>query len=131
MSTKSARIIGGAAAGVYWVAGAANGPMGKSTMEQSTAAQPRGDVYHLSYRWVIDGPIDVVYYFVSHGRTYPEWFPVFRDAQSDDAEVRIGARVRYHVKALLPYHLYWEVRLTQLGPPPLGETARTAPRGSW
>ena len=99
-------------------------------MGDSTTAQLRGDVYHLGYRWVIDGPIDVVYHFVSHGRTYPEWFPVFRDAQSDDDEVRIGARVRYHVKALLPYHLYWDVTLTRLEPPHLVETDTTVSLGN-
>ena len=68
---------------------------------------------------------------MSHGRTYPEWFPVFRDAQSDDDEVRIGARDRYHVKALLPYHLYWDVTLTRLEPPHLVETDTTVALGSW
>jgi uncharacterized protein YndB with AHSA1/START domain len=91
-------------------------------MGSPSAAGFRGDVYHLGYRWVIDGPIDTVFYFVSHGRTYPEWFPVFRDAQSDDGEVRVGARIRYHVKALLPYHLYWDVAVTRLEPPHLVET---------
>jgi uncharacterized protein YndB with AHSA1/START domain len=90
-----------------------------------------GDVYHLGYRWNIDGPIDTVFHFVSHGRTYPEWFPVFRDARSEDDEVRVGARVRYHVKALLPYHLYWDVRLTRLEPPHLVETDTTVTLGSW
>jgi hypothetical protein len=41
-----------------------------------------------------------LYHFLSHGRAYPEWWPVLRDAQSDAYEVTVGARVRYHVKAL-------------------------------
>ncbi|HEY7067638.1 MAG TPA: SRPBCC family protein [Chloroflexota bacterium] len=85
----------------------------------------RGDVYRLGYRWLIDGPIETVYHFVSHGRTYPEWFPVFLDAQGDDGEVRVGASIRYHVKALLPYHLHWDVRVTRLEPPHLVETNTT------
>ncbi len=100
-------------------------------MSRDSTARSQGDVYHLGYRWLISRPIDVVYYFVSHGRTYPEWFPVFRDAQSDDDEVRVGARVRYHVKALLPYHLYWDVTLTRLEPPHLVETATTVSLGGW
>lgn len=73
----------------------------------------------------------VVYQFVSHGRTYPEWFPVFRDARSDDAEVRLGARMRYHVTALLPYHLYWDVTLTRLEPPHVVETDTSVALGGW
>ena len=84
-----------------------------------------GDVYHLGYRWLIEGPIETVYHFVSHGRTYPEWFPVFLDAQSDDDEVRVGSRMRYHVKALLPYHLYWDVTVSRRDPPRLVETDTT------
>jgi uncharacterized protein YndB with AHSA1/START domain len=98
---------------------------------RSGARAASGDVYHLGYRWVIDGPIDLVYHFVSHGRTYPEWFPVFRDARSDDDEVRVGANVRYHVKALLPYHLYWDVTVTRLEPPHLVETDTTVALGGW
>lgn len=94
-------------------------------MGEQRKSAARGDVYRLGYRWLIDGPIETVYYFVSHGRTYPEWFPVFLDAQSDDDEVQVGARVRYHVKALLPYHLYWDVRVTRLEPPYLVETDTT------
>ena len=90
-----------------------------------------GDVYRLGYRWLIHGPIDTVYHFVSHGRTYPEWFPVFLDAQSDDDEVRVGANVHYHVKALLPYHLYWDVTIRRLEPPRLVETDTTVGLGGW
>jgi uncharacterized protein YndB with AHSA1/START domain len=93
------------------------------------AGSGSGDVYHLGYRWLIDGPIETVYHFVTHGRTYPEWFPVFLDAQSDDDEVRVGANVRYHVKALLPYHLYWDVTVARLEPPHLVETDTTVALG--
>ena len=95
------------------------------------AAPASGDVYHLGYRWRIDGPVETVYHFISHGRTYPEWFPVFREARSDDDAVRVGARVRYHVKAVLPYHLYWDVRVTRLEPPHLVETNTTVSLGGW
>jgi uncharacterized protein YndB with AHSA1/START domain len=88
-----------------------------------------GDVYHLGYRSRIEGPIETVWYFVSHGRTYPEWFPVFRDAQSDDQEVRVGSRIRYHVKALLPYDLVWDVTVSRLEPPHLIQTDTTVVLG--
>lgn len=97
----------------------------------SGSSAAAGQVYRLGYRWLIEGPIDVVWHYVSHGRTYPEWFPVFLDARSDDDEVRVGARVRYHVKALLPYHLYWDVRVAQLEPPHLIETDTTVALGGW
>ena len=82
-----------------------------------------GDVYRLGYRWLIEGPIETVYYYVSHGRTYPEWWSVFRDAESTDDAAAVGSRIRYHVKALLPYHLYWDVTVTHLEPPHLIQTA--------
>src|SRR5687767_8667569 len=88
-----------------------------------------GDVYHLGYRWRIEGLIETVWYFVSHGRTYPEWFPVFREAHSDDQEVRVGSRIRYHVKALLPYDLLWDVTVSRLEPPHLIQTDTTVVLG--
>jgi hypothetical protein len=56
---------------------------------------------------------------------------VFLDAQSADDEVRVGAHVRYHVKAMLPYHLYWDVTLTRLEAPHLVETDTTVSLGNW
>lgn len=113
-----------------------------------------GDVYSLSYRWRLRGPLDtrfgcagapgahlagcqqpggpieIVYYYLAHGRTFPEWWSVFRDAASDSPDVTVGARIRYHVKATLPYHLYWDVTLRRLEPPYLIETETEVALGS-
>jgi hypothetical protein len=80
------------------------------------------DVYHLGYRWLIEGPIETVFHYISHGRTFPEWWPVFLDAEGEGDEVAVGARIRYHVKSLLPYHLYWDVTVSRLDAPYLLET---------
>lgn len=88
-------------------------------------AAPAGDIYRLGYLWRIAGPVDIVFHFLSHGRTFPDWWPVFLSAESDapaGAEATVGSRVRYHVKSSLPYHLYWDVTLTRLERPHLIET---------
>jgi hypothetical protein len=90
-----------------------------------------GDVYHLGYRWRIEGPIEIVWHFISHGRTFPEWWPVFLNAEGGDDEIAVGARIRYHVKAPLPYHLYWDVTISRLEPPYLLETDTRVSLGSW
>lgn len=91
---------------------------------QSYAA-PTGDAYRLGYRWRIAGPIETVFYYLSHGRTYPDWWPVFLSAEAEDGEPRVGSYVRYHVKSDLPYHLDWGVTLVELVEPTLIHTRTT------
>jgi uncharacterized protein YndB with AHSA1/START domain len=78
-----------------------------------------GDVYRLRYRWLINGPIDVVFDVLSHPRDYPTWWqPCFKSAESDD-EVAIGARSHLRVRARLPYELIWDTTVSELDRPSL------------
>lgn len=88
----------------------------------AAAASPAGDVYRLGHRWLIKGPIDIVFHLLSHGTTYPRWWaPCFRSAVTEDPEPTVGSRVRYRVRARLPYDLDWDVTVRRLEPPNLIE----------
>jgi uncharacterized protein YndB with AHSA1/START domain len=80
-----------------------------------------GDVYRLGHRWLINGPIDVVFDLLSHAGDYPTWWtPCFKSAEADD-EVAVGARSHLRVRARLPYELVWDITVTELDPPNLIE----------
>jgi len=84
---------------------------------RDSAATTTGDVYPLGYRWLIKGPIDVVFDLLSHACDYPTWWsPCFKSAESDD-EVVVGARSHLRVRSRLPYELVWDITLTELDPP--------------
>ena len=88
---------------------------------RSSAALTSGDVYRLGYRWLIRGPIDVVFDLLTHAKDYPTWWsPCFRSAESDD-EVAVGARSHLRVRARLPYELVWDITLTELDRPKVVE----------
>jgi uncharacterized protein YndB with AHSA1/START domain len=89
-----------------------------STQDSATAIS--GDVYRLGHRWLIKGPIDVVFDLLSDSRTYPTWWsPCFKSAESDDAEIAVGARSHLRVRSKLPYELVWDITLTEFDPPNL------------
>jgi uncharacterized protein YndB with AHSA1/START domain len=92
-------------------------------MDGATAAT-RGDEYRLGHRWLIKGPIDVVFDVLSHGDRFPEWWaPCFRTATTEDgAEPAVGNRIRYRVRARLPYDLDWDLIVRELEPPHTIET---------
>jgi uncharacterized protein YndB with AHSA1/START domain len=76
-----------------------------------------GDVYRLGYRWLIQGPIDVVFDLLSHAKDYPAWWqPCFKAAQADDV-VAVGARAHLRVRSRLPYELIWDITLVELDRP--------------
>ncbi len=104
--------------------------MDGATTDRDPAAAG-GDVYRLAHRWRIEGPIDTVYYYLTHGRTFPEWWPVFRDVQTDAGEVAVGARSRFWVRSVLPYGLEWDCTITQLEPPHLLELDTRVALGGW
>jgi uncharacterized protein YndB with AHSA1/START domain len=80
-----------------------------------------GDVYRLGHRWLIKGPIDVVFDLLSHAGDYPTWWtPCFKSAEADD-EVAVGARSHLRVRARLPYELVWDITVTEFDPPNLIE----------
>jgi uncharacterized protein YndB with AHSA1/START domain len=79
-------------------------------------------VHRLRYRWLIEGPIDVVFDILVHGTAFPDWWrPVFLEAHTDDPESVVGARVRYRVRGRLPYGLDWDVTLRRIERPHLIE----------
>ncbi len=90
-----------------------------------------GDLYHLGHRWQIEGPIDAVFYYLTHGRTFPEWWPVFRDVETDSTEVAVGARSRFWVRSVLPYGLEWDCTITRLEPPHVLELETRVALGGW
>jgi len=79
---------------------------------------PKGDVYRLGHRWLIKGPIDVVFDVLGRARDYPTWWvPCFMSAESDNAEVAVGARSHLRVRAKLPYELVWDITLVEVDRP--------------
>ena len=89
------------------------------------------DVYRLSHRWLVDGPIDAVFYYLTHARTFPEWWPVFQEVETDSAEVTVGAHSRFRVRSVLPYRLAWECTVTGLEPPRFLQLETVVALGGW
>ena len=86
---------------------------------QDSAVAASGDVYRLGHRWLIRGPIDVVFDLLTRSTGYPTWWaPCFKSAETND-EVAVGARSHLRVRSRLPYELVWDITLTQLEPPNL------------
>jgi uncharacterized protein YndB with AHSA1/START domain len=79
---------------------------------------PEGDVYRLGHRWVITGPIEVVFDVLSRSRDYPTWWvPCFKSAETDNPEVVVGARAHLRVGARLPYELVWDITIVEVDRP--------------
>jgi uncharacterized protein YndB with AHSA1/START domain len=92
--------------------------MGEGSPPTDSAVATSGDVYRLGYRWLIRGPIEVVFDLLSHSREFPNWWaPCFKSAESDDTEVAIGTRSHLRVRSRLPYELVWDVTVIELDPP--------------
>jgi uncharacterized protein YndB with AHSA1/START domain len=92
--------------------------MGEGSPPADPAVATSGDVYRLGYRWLIRGPIDVVFDLLTNSKDYPTWWaPCFKSAESDDTEVAIGSRSHLRVRSRLPYELVWDVTVIELDPP--------------
>ena len=105
-----------------WRMTTTSAPQDEGVPSGDSAEATSGDVYRLGYRWLIKGPIDVVFDLLSHARDYPSWWtPCFKSAESDDTEVAVGARSHLRVRARLPYELVWDITLTELDRPNLIE----------
>jgi uncharacterized protein YndB with AHSA1/START domain len=91
--------------------------MGEAAAAGVLTVPPKGDVYRLGHRWLIKGPIDVVFDVLASSRDYPTWWvPCFKSAESDD-EVAVGARSHLRVRAKLPYELVWDITLVEVDRP--------------
>ena len=100
-------------------------------MSNSQPSASPADVYRLSHRWVVDGPIDTVFYYLTHARTFPEWWPVFQEVETDSDEVAVGAHSRFRVRSVLPYRLAWECTVTGLEPPRFLQLETVVALGGW
>jgi len=77
------------------------------------------DIYRMRHHWVVRGPVDTVFHYVSDSRTYLDWFTVFKSVDADDpvGPIRVGSHSTMRVQALLPYALDWDVTVTEYEPP--------------
>ena len=94
-------------------------PQSEGNAPRDPAVGTSRDVYRLGHRWLIKGPIEVVFDLLTHSTGYPTWWtPCFKSAETDD-EVAVGARSHLRVRSRLPYELVWDITLTELEPPNL------------
>ena len=78
---------------------------------------PAGDVYRLGYRWLIKGPIDVVYDLLLDIGNHPSWWGAFKSVEVDSTEVAVGTRARIRLRARMPYTVIWDVTFAQVDRP--------------
>jgi hypothetical protein len=83
------------------------------------------DVYRLRHQWVIEGPIETVFHYVTDARTFLDWFPVFKEVRVDEpvGPLHVGSHATARVKALLPYVLDWDITVVRYEPPVFQETS--------
>lgn len=82
------------------------------------------DRYRLGYEWRVAGSIEDAFYFISHIRTWPDWWPEIIVAVQSEAigdTVAVGQSARMQAKSFLPYHLDWLTTVRRLEPPCLIE----------
>ena len=91
----------------------------------STLAAATGDVYRLGHRWLIQGPIDVVFGVLSQLTEFPTWWSVFKSVESDDPEFGVGASARVRTRVVLPYDLDWDLTVAAMDRPRLLELDAT------
>lgn len=91
----------------------------------STLAPAAGDVYRLGHRWLIQGPIDVVFRVLSQLTEFPTWWSVFKSVESDDPEFGVGASARVRTRVVLPYDLDWDLTVAAMDRPRLLELDAT------
>jgi hypothetical protein len=83
------------------------------------------DVYRLRHQWLIEGPIETVFHYVTDARTFLDWFPVFKEVSVDEpvGPLHVGSHATARVKALLPYVLDWDITVVRYEPPVFQETS--------
>jgi uncharacterized protein YndB with AHSA1/START domain len=75
--------------------------------------------YHFVDHWHMDAPIEAVWPVIRDVSGYPRWWKDFVEARKRNDIDGVGAVVWVHVKAVLPYHLYFEVEAVREEPPRL------------
>ena len=75
--------------------------------------------YRFVTEWLVEAPIESVFYVLQHSETWPQWWrgvtKVEQIAPGDDAG--IGNVRRYTFKSRLPYRLTFDMRSTRIEPP--------------
>ena len=97
----------------------------KAAMPPIPAQSTTGDVYRLGHRWLIHGPIDVVFDVLSQLTEFPTWWSVFKSVDSDDPEFGVGASARVRTRVVLPYDLDWDLTVAAMDRPGLIELDAT------
>jgi uncharacterized protein YndB with AHSA1/START domain len=82
-----------------------------------SAVAPEGDVYRLGYRWLINGPVDVVFDVLLNVNNHPTWWPAFKSVESDSTEVAVGTRARMRLRGRMPYTIVWDTTYVQVDRP--------------
>ncbi len=65
----------------------------------------------------MDAPIRAVWPIIRDVSAYPRWWKEFVEARKRNDVDGVGAVVWVHVKAALPYHMYFEVEAVREEPP--------------
>ncbi len=78
---------------------------------------PEGDVYRLGYRWLIKGPVDVVFDLLLNVNNHPTWWPAFESVESDSPEVAVGTHARMRLRGRMPYTIIWDTTYVQVDRP--------------
>jgi len=77
--------------------------------------------YHFAEQWFVDAPIEDVWPVIRKVANYPIWWTEFLDATKRNDIDGPGGIVAVHVKAALPYHMYFEIEAVREEPPRIAE----------
>jgi len=77
--------------------------------------------YHFSEQWFVDAPIEDVWPIIRKVADYPRWWTEFLEATKRNDIDGPGGIVAVHVKAALPYHMYFEIESVREEPPRIAE----------
>jgi hypothetical protein len=79
----------------------------------------RRNAYHFVDVWQVPAPIERVWSHIRDVKGYPRWWKQFVEARPQNDLNGVGAIVWVDVKAVLPYHLYFEIEAVREEPPHL------------
>ncbi|MGH2375144.1 MAG: SRPBCC family protein [bacterium] len=77
--------------------------------------------YHFSEQWFVDAPIEEVWPVIRKVANYPSWWTEFLEATKRNDIDGPGGIVAVHVKAALPYHMYFDIEAVREEPPRIAE----------
>jgi uncharacterized protein YndB with AHSA1/START domain len=77
--------------------------------------------YHFAEQWFVDAPIEDVWPIIRKVANYPSWWMEFVEATKCNDIDGPGGIVAVHVKAALPYHMYFEIEAVGEEPPRIAE----------